>query len=136
METESATVAIALGQGVVEAFRSRDWGLLASSVLMLVVVLARQFRLIQRLPAEWVPWATGGLAIATAVALGIEQGQHWTTILSTGLVIGLTAIGMWETVGKSTVAAAHKVREHVTGDLPPPPAPPAPPTPPADGTAP
>lgn len=131
METESATVAITLGQGVVEAFRSRDWGLLASSILMLVVVLARQFRLVQQLPTEWVPWATGGLAIATSVALGIEQGQHWSTILSTGLVIGLTAIGMWETVGKSTAKAAHKVREHVTGDLPPPP----PPPPPTDGAA-
>ena len=126
METESATVAISLVSEASKAFHSRDWTVLSISLLTLLVFVARRFKLVQLLPSKWVPWATGAIAMATSVTIGLQSGEGWPNILLTGVLVGLGAVGAWE-YGKPAVTAAgnavKRVTEHGTRDLPPPPPP-------------
>ena len=82
------------------AFRSGDWALGSGLLLTLVVAVARMLGLSKRLNKAWVPWATAGMAIAASVGVGLQTDQDWWKIVSTGLLVGLTAIGGWETGGK------------------------------------
>jgi len=104
MGTGSSTVAVDQLTQVVDtasrAYSSKDWALGAAAALMLAVLLVRQFKLTDKVPSAVVPWATAGLAMATSVSLGIQNGQSWVSIITTGLTVGLSAVGLWETAGK------------------------------------
>jgi hypothetical protein len=83
-----------------KAYSSRRWMLLAALVLTVLVAGVRMFSLGQKLPAELVPWVTLGLAMLTSIALGLQAGKRWDTMLITGVSVGIAAIGGFETFGK------------------------------------
>lgn len=118
-----------------KAFRSRAWTLIAAAVLTLFVVGLRLFKSIQRVPDELVPWVTMAIATGTSMALGLQAGQSWMTVLSTGVLVGVAAIGGWETFGKLVRGLIQRLRTSSSPSAPPAPPPAAPGTPPA-GTPP
>jgi hypothetical protein len=82
------------------AFKSRKWMLLAGLLLTGVIAVVRTFGLAKKIKGEWVPWLTLGISMATSLALGLQQGKSWLTIIVGGLSVGITAIGGWEVFGK------------------------------------
>ena len=83
-----------------KAYESQAWALLAGLLLTLAVWVANTFVLAKVKPAH-MRWVALGLSVVTSVGLGLQGGQDWMTILVTGLTVGLTSIGMWETAGKT-----------------------------------
>lgn len=88
-----------------KAFESKNWVTLAGVVLMLLMVVIRRVNLLQKIPADYIPLATGVMAMIASVALGLMEGQPWPNIVGTGLSVGLTAIGAWEALGKPVAKA-------------------------------
>lgn len=82
------------------AFKSGEWALGAAFVLTLLIAAFRFLDLGKKVPKAWVPWVTGAVAMATSSALGLYAGLGWWAILTTGLTVGLVAVGGWETIGK------------------------------------
>ena len=97
------------------AFKSQGWMILTGLVLAALVIVLRTFDLMQKVPAEWVPWATIGLATVTSVAVGLQTGRDLSTILVTGIGVGIAAIGGYESLGKLAKAALEKLRAPKVG---------------------
>jgi len=93
---------------MVKAFQSGAWAVGAGLLLTVVVALGRAFRVLQWIPKKAVPWATAAIAVLTSVGLGLTNDQDWMTIVSTGISVGLVAIGGWETLGKLISGAVKK----------------------------
>lgn len=106
METLTSSVSDILpsADAMKSAFESRNWLLLGGMVLMVVVVMIRRMGLLDKLAPELHQWAAMGLAMAGAVAGGIMMGMSWLSIIPTGLLTGLAAIGGWETLGRMLFA--------------------------------
>jgi len=92
---------------LVRAVAGREWGLLVSSLLVLLVLVAR------KIGARWLPWlgterGVATLALvggtATLLALALSQGQAFSLGLLVSCLLGaLSASGLWS-VSKSLVA--------------------------------
>ncbi|APU88879.1 hypothetical protein Rctr197k_055 [Virus Rctr197k] len=104
------------------AFKTRQWLLVAALVLTAAIAGFRMLKLGQKLPGALVPWVTLGLALLTSAVIGIQTHRSWSAILATGLTVGVAAVGGWETVGKMVRDLITKIRGA------PAPTPPAPPT--------
>lgn len=111
------------------AYREHQWALLAGLLLTFVVIGLRMFSVVQKLPDALVPWATIGMGLLGAAAVGLQTGESWDAIVMTGLAVGVAAIGGWETVGKLLRGLAAKLR----GAPAPEPTPPPPAEPPKEG---
>ena len=83
-----------------KAFHSHSWMLLSSGALMLLVVCARRFNLMKKVPPAYVPWVTLGMASAVSIAVGLKAGMPLGSVLTTGLLVGMAAIGGWESFAK------------------------------------
>lgn len=92
------------------AFKSKSWALLAGLLLTAVVIGLRFFNVVKKVPDYLVPWATIGLSMLTSVAIGLQTNQRWDVILTTGLGIGLMAIGGWESLAKAIRGLVAKVK--------------------------
>ena len=84
-----------------QAFSGGSWTLASGLFLTLVVVGLRLFSVTKRVSKEWVPWAVSGISLLTYTAVGLQTGQSWWQILTTGLTVALVAVGGWETLAKS-----------------------------------
>lgn len=115
LPTAGGDVVLTLLGMLEKAFVARDWILLSAVLLMGVVALLRYLEATKALPDAWVPWATIAIAVLTSVGLGLQARQPWLSIVTTGLVVGATAVGSWETIGKLIRALLAKIR----GDAPP-----------------
>lgn len=92
--------------GLLAAFKSHSWSLVASFGLMLVVWGAGKFNLLSMLPAKAVPWVSIALGAAAAAATSITTGHPIGESLATGVEAGLAGVGAWETVGKNVLPSA------------------------------
>tara|TARA_B100000029_G_scaffold366698_1_gene360089 strand:- start:2016 stop:2423 length:408 start_codon:yes stop_codon:yes gene_type:complete len=84
-----------------QAFSSGSWTLASGLLLTLVVVALRLFSVTKRVSKEWMPWLVSGISLLTSVAVGLQTGQSWWEMASTGFAVALVAVGGWETVAKT-----------------------------------
>lgn len=108
-----------------QAFKDHNWTLLAAALLTLFIIAARWFELAKKIPAEYVPWVTLALATATSIALGLQTSQPLTTTFSTGVLVGIAAVGGWESFGKLIRGLIRKLRGSSGAPAAPNPPPPA-----------
>lgn len=100
-EAVSADQIPALIEMMAHAFNNGNWALASGLLLTLVVVGLRLFSVTKRVSKEWMPWLVSGLSLLTSVAVGLQTGQSWWQILSTGFTVALVAVGGWETIAKA-----------------------------------
>ena len=111
----------------------------AGLLLSLVVAGARFFKGLDliKVPDSWDKWIAVALSMLTSVSVGLVAGKDALEILSTGLQIGVYAIGGWEVLLKplrNKLLKKSKVGDASSWGTPPPPAPPlSMPPPPAEG---
>lgn len=84
-----------------KAFNSGSWTLASGLLLSLVVLAMRMFKVVQKVPKKWMPWAVAGTSLLASVAVGLQTNQGWWQILSTGFAVALVAVGGSETLLKS-----------------------------------
>lgn len=84
-----------------KAFNSGSWTLASGLLLSLVVLAMRMFKVVQKVPKKWMPWAVAGTSLLASVAVGLQTNQGWWQILSTGTAVALVAVGGSETLLKS-----------------------------------
>jgi hypothetical protein len=118
---------------MIKAFGDKNWALGAALILTLLVTICRFFSVVRKIPKQWVPWIAAALAMATSVAVGLQAGLGAWAITTTGITVGLTAVGGWETLGKLLRGVLRKLLPGLAAKLFGDTAPPAPPLPPADG---
>lgn len=83
-----------------KAFSSGSWTLASGLLLSLVVVVLRMFKVSNKVPKEWTPWVVAGMSLLTSVSVGLQTGEEWLQIISTGFAVALVAVGGWETIAK------------------------------------
>lgn len=81
-----------------KAFGDKDWMMVAGLLLTAVIGLARLFGLQKLVPKKHTHWLAGGLALATSVALGLMAHASWWTIITTGVSVGVVAVGGWQLI--------------------------------------
>lgn len=85
--------------GVVEAAKKKEWVLFAGFLLLIVTFLVDRI-LKQRIPKRIVPWLSVILGVASQVALYMATGRDPIEGVIAGVVVGLLAVGSYDTVGK------------------------------------
>ncbi len=89
------------GKEVVSLFRSQEWALGASALIMLLLALLRRFHVLDRLPSKYVPWAAATFGVLASLADALSTGGAVTVHrVVMGLAAGMAASGMWGLVGK------------------------------------
>lgn len=91
------------------AFKGGGWALGAGLLLTGAIALLRVFKVGQKIPKAYLPWFVGGVAMLTSIALGLQVGLGWQAIVTTGLSVGLMAMGGWSTFGKAVKALMKKI---------------------------
>lgn len=94
--------ALALLPQIIAAAKSGNWGLLIALVLMVVVYVLKTF-VWKKLPKEAVPYVTIGVTSVTSFSAAILAGSSVADSVLIGvggLLMGLSAIGVWEVLGK------------------------------------
>lgn len=92
------------------AFKQGDWALGSGLLLTFVVASLRVVGLLHLIPKKYDKYVAAGIAVLTSIALGLQTGEDWWKIVTTGATIGLIAIGGWETVGNWIRAAIAKAK--------------------------
>jgi hypothetical protein len=93
--------------GIVSAFQSKNWTLVFAFSLMIVIVVARKFGVVDKfVPVKAIPWVSLGLGVFWALASGLVAGQAWGAAILEGLTVGLSATGLWEALGKSVFSSS------------------------------
>lgn len=89
------------GKEVVSLFRSQEWALGISALIMLGLALLRRFRVLDRIPSKYVPWVSACLGLLLALGDALSTGGALTANrILMGLASGLAASGLWGLVGK------------------------------------
>lgn len=101
-ELEEVSEVISTFQVIIEAARAGNWGLLAASVLMIMVWVLRRF-VWTSINADWLPYVTVGVAAVVSWSGAVISGAAVLDALwvaAGGLFAGLSAVGLWELLGK------------------------------------
>jgi hypothetical protein len=107
MNTETATTAVVdpaansldgIMQLLSGAYGANDWVLLSGLLLACVVIGLRRLPWFKDLPKRYKKWQALTIAILSSIAVGLQTGQEWLSIIVTGLAVGLAAIGGWEAI--------------------------------------
>lgn len=88
---------------IVDAFKAKNWGILAGLVIMLVVWGVKKF--IPKIPTNYLPWISAALGMLAAMATDLISGGTWYVVLFNGLLVGAAASGLWSLVGKQIFGA-------------------------------
>ena len=97
---ESAEEAWAIGKMMIEAFKSKNWGLAVGLLLMLIVFLLRKTPVLTKVPTKAMPWVAAGLGVVGTISTGLASGVVWYEALVHGLFLGAAATGLCEMVFK------------------------------------
>jgi hypothetical protein len=81
-----------------DAFKNKNWGVLAGLIIMLVVWVVGKF--VPKMSPKYLPWVSAGLGILGSISTDLFAGGVWYTAIFNGLLIGAAASGMWSLVGK------------------------------------
>lgn len=84
-----------------KAFQSGSWTLASGLLLTVVVSVLRFFKVTQKISKDWGPLAVGGLSMLASIGVGLQTGEDWWQILSTGLAVALVAVGGRQALEKS-----------------------------------
>ena len=84
----------------VDAFRKKQYGVFTGLMLMLIVFGLRRLRAFRRVDKKWSPWIACGLGIVFSIGTVFAAGRPPITALTHGFVLGASAVGLWEMVGK------------------------------------
>ena len=102
-------------QEFLDAVATGRWAAVVGFSLMLAVFFARRL-LLKAIPKRDLDLATSGFAVVAVVASGlVASGGDWrsaTQAVVSGLVVGATAIGFWQLLGKRVEAWAVKRAEN------------------------
>lgn len=93
----SAEEAVEAVEDVVEAAQSKNWALGLSGLLTLIIFAFRRFNLLSKIPPQHLPAVAVALGVAGDLAHSLSTGGAVST---TGAVIGLASIGVWEVLLK------------------------------------
>lgn len=89
------------GKSVFGLFKSQEWALFTSAIIMFALALVRRFHLMDRVPAKYVPLASAVAGLLVSLADALSTGGAITVQrVALGLMAGLTASGLWDLVGK------------------------------------
>ena len=80
---------------LLEAIQEKNWNLVASIVLLLLVFGIRTY-VWKSIPKEWIPIATVALAIAGATSGGLMVGKPVSESILLGVTVGVGTIGVFE----------------------------------------
>ena len=83
---------------IIDAFKAKNWGILAGLVIMLIVWGVKKF--IPKIPTAYLPWISAALGVLAAVATDLLTGGTWYVVIFNGLLVGAAASGLWSLVGK------------------------------------
>jgi hypothetical protein len=81
------------------AFKKGNYKLAFGLLLTVAVGVARLVGITKFFDRKHDKWVAAALAVATGLAVGLQAGKSWTTILVTSATVALVAIGGWEVVG-------------------------------------
>jgi len=88
---------------LVKAIKDKNWKVLVSTILMLIIFFANTF-LLKFLSADAkknaIPWITVGTATLLLFAGTLAAGGSWWDALNDGFITGAAASGLWSLVGK------------------------------------
>lgn len=90
---------------LVKAIQEKNWTLFAAMLSLLIVLAANtlilRFGILSdAVRKEVLPWLAAATGMLTSFAGILLAGGGWWTAISSGLLIGTSAIGLWELVGK------------------------------------
>jgi len=92
---------VEMGKGIVAAARSHEWALMLAGIIMLILSLARRFKLLAKLPTKAVPWVSAALGVLAVLGDDLATGGAITVSrLVQGLLAGLAASGAWGLIGR------------------------------------
>jgi hypothetical protein len=95
--------------GLMHAFESHNWALIAAAILSALVIIGRLV-LKAEINKKYIPWIAMFIAVASSVAAGLKTGKAWMSIAVTGVLVGVAAVGGWETFGKLLRGILRKLR--------------------------
>ena len=104
-DLETAEEVVGAVDLVIEAAKAGNYGLALAGLLMLGVWVLRTY-LWSSLKKEWVPYVTIGSGTAVAFSGAMMSGASLldaVAVAAGGLFAGLSAIGIWELVGKKVL---------------------------------
>jgi hypothetical protein len=84
-----------------KAFESGSWTLASGLLLTIIAAVLRFFKVTQKVSKDWGPLAVAGLSLLASIGVGLQTGQDWLQIVSTGLAVALVAVGGREALEKS-----------------------------------
>lgn len=92
---------LAGGKKVVADAKMGEWALVISGGIMLLLALARRFKLDTVVPSAALPWLSAGLGVLAAVAVELSTGGTLTLprVLE-GVLAGMAASGAWSLIGR------------------------------------
>lgn len=90
---------------MIQAVREKNWELFAAMLALLIVLafntLILRFNVLaDAVRKEALPWLAAGTGMLVSFAWILLEGGGWWAAISSGLIIGTAAIGMWEMIGK------------------------------------
>ena len=86
---------------LVDAAQTKNWVLLLSAMLTLVIFAFRRFNLLSKVPPRYLPTVAVVLGVAGDLLYSLKTGGAVST---TGVVIGLASVGIWELLLKHFLA--------------------------------
>lgn len=87
-------------EAIEDAFNTGNWVLLTGLVLSALIWLARITGLTRRIPGQYDKWVAIAIAMLGSVAAGLVEGKPLLSIVASGIGVGVTAIGVYETTVK------------------------------------
>jgi len=90
---------------LIKAIQEKNWTLFAAMLALLIVLAANTVILRFQILADEtrkqaLPWLAAATGMFTSFAGILLAGGGWWTAISSGLLIGTSAIGMWELIGR------------------------------------
>ena len=92
----------ALVDTVFQAAKGGHWSLALGAGILLAVTFLRKFaRLDERMPKAWLPWVAVVVGVAANAGMALFNGVALdASVLTAGVLTGVSAIGLWELVVK------------------------------------
>jgi hypothetical protein len=97
-EPETMAEAISTGAALYAAMRAGDWTAVASLAIMILLFVLRKFW--SSIPSSAMPWIAMGMGMLSAFSAALSSGASMGQAALSGLVLGTSAIGLWEAIFK------------------------------------
>lgn len=99
-EISSPAEAFDIATLAIDAFKKKRYGVFTGFMLMLLVFGARRLKVFRNVPKEYSPWIAAGLGILFSIGTVFAAGRPPVAAITHGFVLGASAVGLWEMIGK------------------------------------